>query len=363
MTNQNGGAKMKLTRTIAAAVALSAFTLSGVAAQDRDFTIAAWGGSSQDGQRLVYFTPFAEAEGINILEDTYLGGWAQFRAMQETGNVPWDLVQVESAEVARGCEEGLFVELDWERLGGQDQFIDGSTSDCGLGVYIVAELVAYNDDLVGEEKPDSLEDFFDLEKFPGTRGLRDEPKYNLVRALLADGVAPEDIHETLSTDEGLDRAFAKLDTIKPAVQFWSAGAQPPERLAAGDYVMSTAYNGRITNANREGAENLKMIWDKNIAYIDQWVVLADTQHLETAYKFLEFYSDADRQTQYSIEGLPYGATLATAADATPPEIVAELPIGDNMVSAFVTGTDEDVSFWLDNLDEITERWNAWKVQN
>lgn len=345
----------------------SALTLAlgaqGVAAQDRTFTIASWGGSYQDGQRDIYFTPFAGKKGIEVLEDVYLGGWAQFKAMQETGAIPWDVVQVESAEVARGCEEGLFTTLDWAKLGGRDRFIDGGASDCGMGVVVVSEVIAYRDDLVGDEKPTSLADFFDLKKFPGARGMRDDVKYNLVRALIADGVAQDEVHAVLSTPEGLDRAFAKLDTIKSELQFWTAGAQAPERLAAGDLVMSIAYNGRITNAQREGAENLKMIWDNHIAYLDQWVVLADSPNVDLAYDYLTYYADADRQIAYSRDKLPYGPPLIEASAKMPAEMAAELPVGDNMATAFVTGTAQDIEFWLDNLDEITERWNTWKVAN
>jgi putative spermidine/putrescine transport system substrate-binding protein len=349
----------------AAAVAALALSVAahGAAAQDRDFTIASWGGSYQEGQRDVYFAPYGEDKGIQVLEDVYLGGWAQFKAMQDTGQIPWDVVQVESAEVARGCEEGLFEELDWGRLGGQDQFVQGATSDCGVGVVLVAEVIAYNASLFPDEKPATLDDYFDLEKFPGPRGMRDEPKYNLVRALLADGVPAGDVHELLSTDEGLDRAFAKLDTIKDAIQFWSAGAQAPERLASGDTAISTAYNARVTNAQREGAADLVIAWDQPVLYLDQWVVLADSPNKELAYGFLEYYADADRQVEWSRDKLPYGPSLKAAAGAMPASLAAELPVGPNISNAFMTGTPEDLEFWLDNLDRITERWNAWKIRN
>ncbi len=192
--------------------------------------------------------------------------------------------------------------------------------------------------------------------------MRDEPKYNVVRALLADGVSEAEVYQVLRTPEGVDRAFAKLDTIKPVLQFWSAGAQPPTRLLAGDLVMSVAYNGRITSANREGHDNLKIIWDHTVAYLDQWVILADSPHKDLAYKFLAYYGeDAGRQIAYARDWFPYGPVLKEAADQISPELAAELPMGEHMATAFITGTPDDLDFWLDNLDEITERWNAWKV--
>ena len=78
--------------------------------------------------------------------------------------------------------------------------------------------------------------------------MRRVPDVNLEFALLADGVPSEQVYEVLSTQEGLDRAFRKLDTIKDQVVWWEAGAQAPQLLADGEVAMSTAYNGRIFNA-------------------------------------------------------------------------------------------------------------------
>ena len=83
-------------------------------------------------------------------------------------------------------------------------------------------------------------------------------KQSLEMALAADGVASADIYDVLATDEGVDRAFAKLDTIKDMVVWWEAGAQPPQLLADGEVAMTTAYNGRIFNAVAgEGTSRLR----------------------------------------------------------------------------------------------------------
>ena len=64
-----------------------------------------------------------------------------------------------------------------------------------------------------EPAADALADFFDLARFPGPRGLRDSgPKYNLELALIADGVPPWRVYPALATTNGVDRAFAKLDS-------------------------------------------------------------------------------------------------------------------------------------------------------
>ena len=66
----------------------------------------------------------------------------------------------------------------------------------------------------------------------------------------------------LGTPEGVDRAFKKLDTIKKDVKvWWTAGAQPPQLLADGEVVMTTAWNGRIYDAVKNSGKNFKIVWD------------------------------------------------------------------------------------------------------
>ena len=90
--------------------------------------------------------------------------------------------------------------------------------------------------------------------------MRKQPEYALESALLADGVSPDQIYTTLATPEGVDRAFKKLDEIKPNLLWWESGAQPLQYLASGEVVMATAFNGRVTGMNRTEGTNFKIVW-------------------------------------------------------------------------------------------------------
>ena len=76
------------------------------------------------------------------------------------------------------------------------------------------------------KKPKTIKDFFDVKKFPGKRGIHTWANALIEMALVADGVKPKDVYKVMSSDGGIDRAFAKLDTIKDHVVFWSAGSKP-----------------------------------------------------------------------------------------------------------------------------------------
>ncbi|WP_415184833.1 ABC transporter substrate-binding protein [Phaeovulum sp.] len=324
-------------------------------AQARDLTFASWGGNYQDAQRAAYFEPFSKSKGIAFVEDTYLGGLAEFKTMADTGNVIWDVVSVEAGDIQVGCDEGLFEEIDWDTLGGKEDLLPAAVRECGAGTMVVSTGLAYNADSV-TEAPANWADFFNTEKWPGKRGLRAGPKYNLEFALLADGAAPDEIYDLMATPEGLDRAFAKLDTIKQDLQFWDAGAQPVEWLAAGNVVMSSSYNGRITSAQDDG-KKLKFVWTNNGYSIDTWAIPANSPNKELAMEFLQFANTAEPQAEFSTL-YPYGPTNVKVAAMLPPEVAANIPAGDNVKDAFVL----DDAFWIDNNDQIAQRWNNWVTQ-
>ncbi len=65
------------------------------------------GGAWQDAQRKAWFEPFSKETGIKIVEQEYLGDLGKVKAMVDTGNVPIDLVTVETATVLQGCDAGI----------------------------------------------------------------------------------------------------------------------------------------------------------------------------------------------------------------------------------------------------------------
>ena len=107
-------------------------------------------------------------------------------------------------------------------------------------------------------------------------------------------MAPADVYPTLSTSEGVARAFAKLDTIKSDVVWWTKGAQPPQLLADGEVVMASAYNGRLFSAIAEKSQPMAMMWDRQVFDLDGWVVPTGVEDLEAVKKYLYYATDTQR---------------------------------------------------------------------
>ncbi|MGY6409866.1 MAG: ABC transporter substrate-binding protein [Alkalilacustris sp.] len=347
-----------MTRTAPRMVLALAATALAVPATAETLTIASWGGAFQEAQRTHFFLPFAEQAGISLLEDEFIGGIGVLRAQVMAGSPTWNVVQVEAEELTLGCEEGLFVPIDYGMLDfAPEDFIDGAATECGVGTIVWSKVLGYDGGRL-DSGPTSWADFWDTETFPGTRALRRGAQYNLEFALMADGVAPGDVYDLLRTPEGVDRAFAKLDELRDNLIWWEAGAQPLQMMASGEVVMTSVYNGRVTASNRSEGTDFRIVWPGSIYAIDSWVILEGTPNVETAHAFINFASDPARMARIP-ETIAYGTTVRAAADLVAEEFQADLPTTAGNIEEAI---EFDTEFWVENIESLTERFDRWAAR-
>jgi len=242
------------------------------------------------------------------------------------------------------------------KIGPKADFVPAAISECGIGVFVWSTVIAYNADVL-KTVPTSWADFWDTKKIPGKRGMRKGAKFTLEFALLADGVKPDEVYKLLGTKAGVERAFKKLDQLKANIQWWEAGAQAPQLLAAGDVVMTSAYNGRIATAQKEG-KNFKMVWTNNIYDFDSWAIPVGTPNKAEAYKFIAFASKPENQAVFAGE-IPYGPTNVKGTPLVAKAVVPELPTApQNMKGALASNT----MFWVEHGEDLEQRFNAWAAK-
>jgi putative spermidine/putrescine transport system substrate-binding protein len=327
----------------------------GHQAEARDqITIMATGGAWQAALRKAWFEPFTKETGIRIAEQEYLGDLGKIKAMVDTGHVPIDLVNVETATVLQGCDEGILEQLDYSRIADKDKFVDGSALDCGVGLDAYGDILAYNPAVL-PDGPTSVMDLFDTKKFPGKRGMRKFPAQNLEWALMADGVAPADVYKALATPVGVDRAFRKLDTIKKDVVWWEAGAQPPQLLASREVVMTTGWNGRIQNAIDNEGRPFKIVWNGQILEYDMIAIPKGAKNVDLAYKFLAYISTPENNARLA-SYIAYGPVRKDAAPFVAAHALAKLPNAPDHMTSYLVA---DPTFWGDHGPDLVKRFNAW----
>lgn len=337
-------------KTAIGALLIAAISANAMA---NEITVISFGGASKDVQTDAFYKPFASASGNKVIAGEYNGEMGRIKAMVDTKSVNWDVVQVEAPELIRGCEEGLFEPLDQSKLGNPADYVPGTLSECGAGVLVWSMAMAYNGDKVSSA-PTGWADFWDTRKFPGKRSLRKGAKYSLEVALMADGVPYADIYKQLSTNEGVDRAFRKLDEIKSDIQWWEAGAQPMQFLASGDVVMTTAFNGRVFAAQQSGA-NLKVVWNGSIYAIDSWAIPTGSKNKAVAEDFIAFTLKPENQKIHTKE-LGYGSVNLNTAALLDPALAARLNTAPDNLSQAMPINNE---FWVNHGEELEQRFNSW----
>ncbi len=339
--------------------------------------IMSWGGAYQASQLAAYVEPYAALTGVTVTWDEGSNeAIAKLRAADEAGNMTYDLVDVEGPDSQRACDEGLAEEIDFDVVLAAGT--DGSTptadfgpsliNDCFVPQIVFSTTFGYRTDVAewNGAVPDSVCAIFDTETFPGMRSLESRPKKNLEWALLCDGVAQADLYTVLSEEGGVERALAKLDTIRDSVIWWSAGAETPQLLADGEVVMGSTYNGRLFAAMVEQNVPIAMLWDWQVFDFDGWVVPTGLDEARTnrVMHFLNFATDTQRladQTKY----ISYGPARASSQ----PLVGTHLALGVEMAPHMPTNPANQQNFlvnniewWADNQDEVEAKFQAWLSQ-
>jgi putative spermidine/putrescine transport system substrate-binding protein len=362
----------RIFKTGVAALGVSALAVAVSAHAQQTLNIVSWGGAYSMSQHEAYDKPWMEKTGDEIVNiDRSGNALAGLRAQSQAGNVTWDLVDMLPADAMIACAEGLIEPLDHDELLADapdgtppsEDFVDGALGDCFVASIVYSNIVAFNSEMFPEDdQPSTIEDVFDLENYPGKRALLRKPINNMEWALIADGVDRDEVYAMLETEEGVQRAFAKLDTIKDEVIWWEEGAQPPQLLADQEVAFASAYNGRIFNAMVTEDQPFEIIWDAQVFELDGWVV--PTGKLDKVKDYLHFATDTQRladQAQY----ISYGPARQSSSELVSTHAETGIEMMPHMPTYepnFATALQKDDLFWADYNDELTQRFNAWLSQ-
>jgi len=357
-----------MTKLLVLSTALTAVSFAAQA----DVTVMSWGGAYTKSQVEAYHKPFTAATGINVISVDSDNPTPQIKTQVEAGNVSIDVGDVEYADAIRLCDEGMLEPIGMDVLPAgadgtpaADDFLPGAVTDCAVSTIVFSTVYGYDNTKFPDAKPTTMADFFDTTKFPGKRGLRKGAKANLEMALMADGVPAADVYATLGTPEGVDRAFAKLDTIKSDVIWWEAGAQPPQLLADGEVLMSTAYNGRLFAAAVAEGKPFTTVWDVQVYEYDLFVIPKGAPNKDAAMEFVKFatstqaLADQAAWIAYGPARKSSGALVGMYNDGKT-EMAPYMPtsaanLGNALASSY--------EFWVDHDGELNDRFNAWLASN
>ncbi len=329
-----------------ALLAAGLLALAGPAtAWARDFTVALQAGDPVQVLRQVYIAPFAAA-GAKVDTVTRPAGPDAWRA-----EAAWDVVEISGAELPPACQSGAVEKLDWSALGGRDHMLPQGASDCGLGAFAHATVLSW--DRAKFPGTPTWQDFWDIARVPGKRGLRRSPHGTLEIALLADDVAPGDVYRALRSDDGVERAFRRLDQLSPYIVWWTPGGRDAlHLLASGEVLMTSAESPPIVLANRGGKHNFGVQWTGGLVEANYWAIVKASPNLAEAQHFLAFAADPKVQARLPEAG-GLGGLAKGSNDGLAPDLLAASPTANAGTLAV------DTAFWRDNGEKLQTRFDAW----
>jgi putative spermidine/putrescine transport system substrate-binding protein len=307
-------------------------------------------GSPHESVVKLLLKPYAEATGTVLGQPVWDGSQDGLKKL--AAGHGFDLALLDGPLLAALCRAQLVQKLDWGALG-RDRFVAGAASDCGAGAYLATTVLAWDRDKL-QGTPDWA-DFWDVTRHPGRRGLHRGARGNLEIALMADGVAPADVYRVLRSAEGVDRAFRKLDQLKPYILWWDQPAQPAQMLASAKVLMTSAPVSFLPEPQGTSPAHVGVQWAGSLGEVEAWAVPKDAPHPEAALMAIGLAADPARQAEFA-RATRLGPATKPGLSLLPEAVRAHSP---SLPANLGAGLAIDEGFWLDAGEKLDARFSAW----
>ncbi|MEG6507651.1 ABC transporter substrate-binding protein [Methyloligella sp. 2.7D] len=283
-------------------------------AETKELVFANWGGDAVKAMAKAFGDGFAEDTGIKVKYDGSGPTEGAISAQATSGHPTWDLVDCEPFSAKTLGEKGLMQPIDYDIVDKakiREQFLWKYAASS----YFYSYLIVYDKNRF-ETAPTSMADFFDVEKFPGKRGMYKWGTAMWEAALLGDGVKPADLYPL-----DLKRAHAKIAEIKPHVaSFWGNGMEGQSLLVNGDASMVLLWSNRAAMMTKEAGDDFGFTWNQGILMPGSTGIVKDNPAgSKAANDYIAFSQDAKRQAElfellYVSPGNPEGDALVPEAE-------------------------------------------------
>lgn len=305
----------------------------------QSFTFAGFGGDLQKNQDEAWLKPFAAGTGVKIAQ-TDVGDLAAIKTQQDAKNVQWDVVEIESYVVDGNCGT-VFAKVTINRKEINPAY---NTNACGVPVVKFSYVLGYNSKKFAKA-PASVADFFNTKDFPGKRAAANGAYGGLIEtALQADGVAPAAMYPI-----DIERAFAKIKTIKGDITLKDKFAEIQEGLANGEFDIALLPNGRALNASKANPA-IKATFVGAVTLYDNLAIPKGSKNLKAATAFLQYVARHSTQSALT-ERFPYGMGTIGATPKLDSAAAGFFP--DNFTKDLLL---QNATWWQANGSKVDQRW-------
>ena len=322
--------------------------IRSASAETKTVYVNSYGGVWETSWRKAFFDPFTAQSGIEI--KTVPGvSFAKLKAEVQTGNYEYDQSNLGDSEYAQAVHEGLLEKVDKEAAK-TEQLPPSLVREYGIVSYSLGTNLVYRKDKFPNGGPQSWADFWNVEKFPGPRCLFDRSFTCLAFALLADGVPTDKLYPM-----DIDRAFRKMDQIKPHIKvWWRDGAQSQQLIRDAEVDMIGMWSARAIDLIDDKVP-LELVWNGAELYWSNLIVPKGDPNAKAAWQFVNFVAQAQPQANFAML-LPYGPANPAARALMPEGRLKQTPAWPGNEKVMFQ---HDAAWLAPRLAEIRERWTQW----
>jgi len=234
--------------------------------------------------------------------------------MVEAKQVIWDVADSSFGDAIQLGNAGYLEEIDYAIVD-KSKVMPGMAQRFGISNYLFSYVMPVNYAQFGHSPPRTWKDFWDLKTYPGKRMLSGLAQGALEAALMADGVEPASLYPL-----DLDRALAKVASIKEQTIFWKTGAEMQDLLRQGEVAAGFGWSNRAVVVAKELKGAIGWNWDQAILASSAWIVpKGNPAGKEQAMKLINYMLTPEGQaTVFAVVGMspsnPAAASLIPEAD-------------------------------------------------
>lgn len=315
----------------------------------KSLTICTWGGSTGEAMRKGYWAPLEERFGIQVIDDSPPLN-PKIVAMVESGDTIWDMADIAAFKSYALGAAGYLEKIDYSNID-TTHLPKSVIHDWGVPSYTYGSPYILRTDRFSDT-PQDVTAIFDMETFPGRRGLQDDPVDSVVYGCLAAGMKMSEIYPM--TDEKLAVGYAELDKIKAEVVYWKSAAQSQQLIANNDVAQMIIWNGRIASLVDEGVP-VHAEWNRAQIGAQTWGIPKGSKNKQLAELVIAWWVAAEHNANLA-NAVAYGPVNSQSFEDVAEDRRDSIPSGHADETFFV-----DAIWWGKNYEEQIKRWESWRI--
>lgn len=305
---------------------------------------ADYGGPTNESRQVAYFDGFFDETGVEVVSTSIED--SVYYSMLEGKDGDYDTFQVSTAEVLNYADGLTEIPAD-----AQGDLLPDTIRPYMLGGFYIGMTQGWLTETFPDGGPQNWVDFFDTTKFPGKRAWPGAPGsydagYEI--ALLADGVAPEDLYPL-----DIERATAKLDSIRGDLVFYQSYPEVQQLLSSGSAAIAVSVTGQFT-ALRNAGQDVTVQYNEAFIAANGFVLPAESGNPEAVKALAAWMNEPANQAVF-VERTGYGPVNSAVFDVLDADVAANVvnaPSHEGLLQF-------DEQWRADNKDLMLDSYTAW----